>query len=53
MPYNRYVENIIIHNKTRDMLPSISSNILHVRLSEHANSKSVQSSPIWRYQEAL
>ena len=43
------MENIIIHNKTRDMLPSISSTILHVRYSEHANSKSVQSSPIWRY----
>ena len=31
------------------MLLSISSTILHVRYSEHANSKSVQSSPIWRY----
>ena len=49
MPYNLNMENIIIHNKTRDMLPSISSTILHVRYSEHANSKSVQSSPIWRY----
>ena len=49
MPYNLYKENIIIHNKTRDILPSISSTILHVRYSEHANSKSVQSSPIWRY----
>ena len=35
MPYNLNMENIIIHNKTRDMLPSIS--------------KSVQSSPIWRF----
>ena len=43
------MENIIIQNKTRDMLLSISSTILHVRCSEHANSKSVQSSPIWRY----
>ena len=49
MPYNLNMENIIIHDKTRDMLPSISSTILHVRYSEHANSKSVQSSPIWRY----
>ena len=49
MPYNFNMENIIIHNKTRDMLPSISSTILHMRYSEHANSKSVQSSPIWRY----
>ena len=49
MPYNLDTENIIIHNKTRDMLPSISSTILHVRYNEHANSKSVQSSPIWRY----
>ena len=49
MPYNLNMENIIIHSKTRDMLPSISSTILHVRYSEHANSKSVLSSPIWRY----
>ena len=49
MPYNLNMENIIIHNKTRDMLPSISSTILHARYSELANSKSVQSSPIWRY----
>ena len=49
MPYNLNMENIIIHNRTRDMLLSISSTILHVRYSEHANSKSVQSSPIWRY----
>ena len=49
MPYNLNMENIIIHIKTRDMLPSISGTILHVRYSEHANSKSVQSSPIWRY----
>ena len=49
MPYNLNMENIIIHDKTRDMLPSISSTILHVRYSEHANSKSVQRSPIWRY----
>ena len=39
MPYNLNMENIIIHNKTRDMPPSISSTILHVRCSEHANSK--------------
>ena len=45
MPYNLNMENIITHNMTRDMLPSISSTILHVRYSEHANSKSVQSSP--------
>ena len=32
----------MVHNKTRDMLPSISSTIIHVRYSEHA---SVQSSP--------
>ena len=50
MPYNLDMENTIIHNKTHDMLPSISSTILHVRYSEHANWKSVQSSPIWRYQ---
>ena len=31
------------------MVPSISSTILHVRYGEHANSKSVPSSPIWRY----
>ena len=49
MPYNLNMENIIIHTKTCDMLPSISSTILHVRCSEHVNSKSVQSSPIWRY----
>ena len=49
MPYNLNMENIIIHDKTCDMLPSISSTILHVRYSEYANSKSVQSSPIWRY----
>ena len=49
MPYNLNMENIIIHDKTRDMPPSISSTILHVRYSEHANSKSVQSSPIWQY----
>ena len=49
MPYNLNIENIIIHNKTRDMLPFIFSTILHVRCSEHANSKSVQSPPIWRY----
>ena len=49
MPYNLNMENIIIHTKTCDMLPSISSNILHVNYSEHAISKSVQSSPIWRY----
>ena len=49
MPYNLNMENIIIHDKTCDMLLSISSTILHVRYSEHANSKSVQSSPIWRY----
>ena len=49
MPYSLSMENIIIHNKTHDMLPSISSTILHVRYSEHANSKIVQSSPIWRY----
>ena len=49
MPYNLDMENIIIHNKTCDMLPSISSTILHVRYSEDANSKSVQSSPIWQY----
>ena len=47
------MENIIIHNKTRDMLPSISSTILHVRYNEHANSKSVQSSPIGWYWEIL
>ena len=52
MPYNLNMEIIIIHNKTRDMLPSISNTILHVRYSEHANSKSVQSSPIWRYCKA-
>ena len=46
MPYNLNMENIIIHNKTRDMLPSISSTIIHVRYSEHANSKSVQSSGV-------
>ena len=51
MSYNLNMENIIIHNKTRDMLPSISSTILHMRYSEHANSKSVQSSPIWRYHD--
>ena len=49
MSYNLNKKNIIIHNKTRDMLPSISSTILHVRYSEHGNSKSVQSAPIWRY----
>ena len=49
MPYNLNMENIIIHNKTHDMLPSISRTILQVRYSEHVNSKSVQSSPIWRY----
>ena len=49
MPYSLNMENIIIHTETRDMLPSISSTILHVRYSEHANSKSVQNSPIWRY----
>ena len=49
MPYNLNMKNIIIHNKTRDMLPSISSTIIYVRCSEHANSKSVQSSPISRY----
>ena len=49
MQYNLNMENIILHNKTRDMLPSISSTILHVRYSEHANSKSVQSFPIWWY----
>ena len=43
MPYKLNMENIIIHNKTRDMLPSISSTILHARYSELANSKSVQS----------
>ena len=53
MPYNLNMENIIIHNKTRDMPPSISSTILHVRYSEHANSKIVQSSPIWRYASVL
>ena len=53
MPYNLNMENIIKHNKTRDMLPSISSTILHVRYSEHANWKSVQSSPIWRYMISL
>ena len=47
--HNLNMENIIIHNKTRDMPPSISSTILHVRYSEHTDSKSVQSSPIWRY----
>ena len=47
--HNLNMENIIIHNKTRDMHPSISSTILHVRYSEHADFKSVQSSPIWRY----
>ena len=46
MPYNLNMENIIIQTKTRDMLPSITSTILHVRYSDHANSKSVQSSPI-------
>ena len=45
MPYNLNMKNIIIHNKTCDMLPSISSTILHVRYSEHANSKSIQISP--------
>ena len=49
MPYNLNMENIIVHNKTHDMLPSISSTILRVKYSELANSKSVQSSPIWRY----
>ena len=45
MPGNLNMENIIIHSKTRDMLPFISSTILHVRYSEHANSKSVQKFP--------
>ena len=49
IPYNLDMENIIIHTKTRDVLPSISSTTLHRRYNEHANSKSVQSSPIWRY----
>ena len=49
MPYNINMEINIIQNKTHDMLPSISSTILHVRCSEYANSESVQSSPIWRY----
>ena len=53
MPYNLNMENIIIHNETRDMLPSISSTILHVRYSDYANSKSVQSSPIWRYRVVM
>ena len=53
MPYNLNMKNIIIHNKTHDMLPSISSTILHERYSEHANSKSVQSSPIWRYIQVI
>ena len=51
MPYNLDMENIMIHNKTCDMLTSISSTILHVRYSEHANSKGVQISRVWRYQE--
>ena len=53
MAYNLNVENIIIHDKTCDMPPSISSTILHVRYIEHANSKSVQSFPIWRYVFAI
>ena len=49
MAYNLNMENIEIYNETRDMLPSISSTMLQVRCSEHASSKSVQSSPIWEY----
>ena len=45
MPYNLNMENIIVHNKTHDMLPSISSTILRVKYSEHANSKSVPKFP--------
>ena len=47
----RDLHHHMLHNKTRDLLPSISSTILHVRDSEHANSKSVQSSPIWWYRK--
>ena len=49
MAYDINMENIEIYNETRDMLPSISSTMLQVRCSEHASSKSVQSSPIWGY----
>ena len=42
MPYNLNMENIIIYNNTRDMPPSISSTILHVRCREHAENMQTQ-----------
>ena len=43
MSFKLNLQNIVVQNKVRDMLPSISITKLRVRCNEYANSRRVQS----------